>query len=210
MSESAIEFARAGVFPSTIEADVSPERLRLFFTRVPNGYRVSKSVRDMCVFARQDLTKDPPFSHLDLVLCRNVLIYMDTVLQKKLLSVFHYALNPGGFLMLGQAESVGAHAGLFTLVDKKLRIHRRKDGPPTPTMAFPLEHFTAMAKSSKARLGDGSGHEKVLQVEVSRAQLERLLGLAEELLEDWNGRGAVPRNVTSGGARPPERRAPAP
>ena len=78
-------------------------------------------IRDVCVFARQDLTKDPPFSRLDLILCRNVLIYMDTVLQKKLLSVFHYALNPTGFLVLGQAETVGAQATLFSLVDKKFR-----------------------------------------------------------------------------------------
>ena len=132
VSESAIEFARAGVYPASIAADVSDERRRLYFTRVDGGYRVTKTVRDLCVFARQDLTKDPPFSHLDLVLCRNVLIYMDAQLQRKLLSVFHYALNPGGFLVLGQAESVGAQATLFTLVDKKLRIHRKKEGPAGP------------------------------------------------------------------------------
>ena len=100
-------------------------------------------VRDLCVFARQDLTKDPPFSHLDLILCRNVLIYMDAQLQRKLLSVFHYALNPDGFLVLGQAESVGAQADLFALVDKKLRIHRKKEGPIAPTMTFPVDHASA-------------------------------------------------------------------
>ncbi len=173
VSESAIEFARAGVYPAGIEADVSSERLRLHFTKVDAGYRVSKSVRDLCVFARQDLTKDPPFSHLDLILCRNVLIYMDTVLQKKLLSVFHYALNPGGFLMLGQAESVGAQGGLFTLVDKKLRIHRRKDGPVHANLAFPVEHVSTGLPRSRMRAADVPGAEKVLQVEVSRAILDR-------------------------------------
>ena len=173
VSDSAIEFARAGVYPASIEADVSAERLRVFFTRVAAGYRVTKSVRDLCVFARQDLTKDPPFSHLDLVLCRNVLIYMDTVLQKKLLSMFHYALNPGRFLVLGQAESVGAQAGLFAVVDNKLRIHRRKDGPGLPTMAFPLDRATGSASRGKPGHVDGDGSEKGLLVEVSRALVDR-------------------------------------
>ena len=173
VSESAIEFARAGVYPASIEADVSDERLRRFFTRVDGGYRVTKMVRDLCVFARQDLTKDPPFSHLDLILCRNVLIYMDTQLQRKLLSVFHYALNPGGFLVLGQAESVGAQGTLFTLVDKKLRIHRKKEGPVGPTMTFPVDHASAGLPRGRARDGDGSPTEKVLQGEVSRAILDR-------------------------------------
>jgi two-component system, chemotaxis family, CheB/CheR fusion protein len=173
VSESAIEFARAGVYPDSIEADVSPERLRRFFTRVASGYRVTKAVRDLCVFARQDLTKDPPFSHLDLVLCRNVLIYMDAVLQKTLLSVFHYALNPGGFLMLGQAESIGAQAGLFTLVDKRLRIHRRKDGPTLPTMVFPSVRAIGSASRGQPALAEGHGAEKGLLLEVSRALVER-------------------------------------
>jgi len=172
VSETAIEFARAAVYPTSIEADVSDERRRVYFTRVDGGYRVAKMVRDLCVFARQDLTKDPPFSHLDLILCRNVLIYMDTLLQRKLLSVFHYALNPAGFLVLGQAESVGAQATLFTLVDKKLRIHRRKEGPPGPTMTFPVDHASAGVSRGRVRV-DESPNEKVLQGEVSRALLDR-------------------------------------
>ena len=100
-------------------------------------------IRDLCVFARQDLTKDPPFSRLDLILCRNVLIYMDTTLQKKLLSVFHYALNANGFLVLGQAETVGAQATLFSLVDKKHRIHRRKATSTLPTLKFPVDYSAA-------------------------------------------------------------------
>src|SRR4029079_16351677 len=143
VSETAIEFARAAVYPTSIEADFSDERRRLYFTRVDGGYRVAKMVRDLCVFARQDLTKDPPFSHLDLILCRNVLIYMDTPLQRKLLSVFHYALNPGGFLVLGQAESVGAQGMLFAVVDKKLRIHRRRDGTIGQSLKFPVDHVSA-------------------------------------------------------------------
>jgi two-component system CheB/CheR fusion protein len=129
-------------------------------------------VRDLCVFARQDLTKDPPFSHLDLILCRNVLIYMDSVLQKKLLSVVHYALNSSGFLMLGQAESVGAHASLFTLVDKKLRIHRKKESAFSTAMAFPLDHAAALARGKPQPI-EAASAEKLLQLEVSRAILDR-------------------------------------
>ncbi len=129
VSESAIEFARAGVYPASIEADVSTERLRRFFTRVDGGYRVTKMVRDLCVFARQDLTRDPPFSHLDLILCRNVLIYMDAQLQRKLLSVFHYALKPGGFLCSARPRPWARRRTLFALVDKKQRIYRKKEGP---------------------------------------------------------------------------------
>jgi two-component system CheB/CheR fusion protein len=174
VSEEAVSVARAGIYPTSIEADVSPDRLRLHFVRVDGGYRVSKSVRALCVFARQDLTRDPPFSHLDLILCRNVLIYMDTVLQKKLLSMFHYALNPGGFLMLGQAESVGAQGGLFTLVDKRLRIHRRKEGSGPAAVALPSRYSGVVPHSSRGAAGaDTTGGEKGLQGEVSRALLDR-------------------------------------
>ncbi len=85
----------------------------------------------MCVFARQDLTRDPPFSHLDLVCCRNVLIYMDSALQRKLLSMFHYALKPEGFLVLGHAESIGYHSDLFALMNKKNKVYRKKPAAAT-------------------------------------------------------------------------------
>src|SRR5205085_879029 len=90
VSESAIAQARAGTYPQSIAADVSPERLRRFFNEVDGGYRISKAVRDIVIFARQDLTRDPPFSKLDLIVCRNVLIYLGPLLQQKLMSVFHY------------------------------------------------------------------------------------------------------------------------
>ena len=172
VSENAIEHARAGVYGNGIEADVSPDRLRRFFTKIDGGYRVTKMIRDLCVFARQDLTKDPPFSHLDLILCRNVLIYMDAVLQKKLLSVFHYALNPGAFLVLGQAETVGAQATLFTLVDKKLRIHRKKDSAVQASMTFPVD-YTLTGLPRKKTVAEPATAEKALQTEVSRVIIDR-------------------------------------
>lgn len=129
VSEQAVERARAGQYPPSIEEDVSPERLRRFFNRTENGYHISKAVRDLCVFARQDLSRDPPFSRLDLVLCRNVLIYLAQPLQRKIMSIFHYALKPTGFLVLGSAETTGPHADLFAMADKKHRFYRKKQAP---------------------------------------------------------------------------------
>ena len=128
ISDPAIEHARAGVYPESIATDVSPERLRQFFAKVEGGYRINKAVRDVCVFARQDLTRDPPFSKLDLIVCRNVLIYLGAELQYQLMRVFHYALKPSGSLMLGQAETIGANADLFASVDRKHRIYEKKAG----------------------------------------------------------------------------------
>jgi two-component system CheB/CheR fusion protein len=128
VSEEAIERARAGVYPESIAGDVSPERLRRFFTRLDNQYRVSKIVRDTCIFARQDLTRDPPFSKLDLIVCRNVLIYLGQRLQRRLIGVFDYALKPSGFLMLGSAESVGTQVELFAIQDKRHKVYTKRAG----------------------------------------------------------------------------------
>jgi two-component system CheB/CheR fusion protein len=130
ISESAIDKARAGLYPENIEADVSPERLRRFFVRIEAGYQVCKPIRDLCIFARQNVVKDPPFSNLDLISCRNVLIYFGPELQKKVLPIFHYALNPNGFLLLGNSESIGAFADLFALAHKRHKIYSRKSVSP--------------------------------------------------------------------------------
>jgi two-component system, chemotaxis family, CheB/CheR fusion protein len=128
VSETAVEVARHALYPSSITSDVSPERLERFFTKGDGGYRVAKALRDMCVFARHDLTRDPPFSRLDLICCRNVLIYMDGDLQKKLLAMFHYALRQSGVLLLGHAETIGYNSDLFSLTHKAYRIFRKKPG----------------------------------------------------------------------------------
>jgi len=126
----AIGQARAGVYAGTIAADVSPDRLASQFMLEPDGcaYRIRKSIRDMLVFSEQDVAKDPPFSRLDLISCRNLLIYMSPPLQKKLIAAFHFALNPGGALFLGTSESVGDVAELFEVANRKARIFVRKDG----------------------------------------------------------------------------------
>jgi two-component system CheB/CheR fusion protein len=124
----AIEKARAGIYPDSIAADVSPERLERFFAREENSYRIRKTIRDRVVFAKQDMIKGPPFSKMDLISCRNLLIYLGAELQGKLVPLFHYALNQDGFLFLGNSETVGEFGDLFTAVDKKWKLYQRKGG----------------------------------------------------------------------------------
>src|SRR6266446_6017053 len=127
LGQGSIEKARAGIYPQSIAADVSPDRLRRFFVKVEGGYRISKTIRDICVFARQNLLQDPPFSRIDVISCRNVLIYLGPVLQKRIMPIFHYALKPRGFLMLGGAEGImGAASDLFELMDRRNKIYCRK------------------------------------------------------------------------------------
>src|SRR5437867_270576 len=129
ISDSAIEKARAGICPANISLDVSSERLHRFFCRVDGGYQIASSIRDLCVFARQNLVGDPPFSGLDLISCRNLLIYLGPALQKRVMPIFHYALKPDGFLLLGPAETVGAFGEMFALVDRANRIYTRRPIP---------------------------------------------------------------------------------
>jgi two-component system, chemotaxis family, CheB/CheR fusion protein len=121
-----LEKARLGLYPESIEAEVSPERLQRFFTKEDGKYRIIKSVRDLCVFAKQNLASDPPFYRVDLVSCRNVLIYLTPAVQKRVISTFHYALNPTGLLVLGVSESVGTFSDLFGVVDKSHKIFSKR------------------------------------------------------------------------------------
>ncbi len=126
IDDKAVDKARAGIYPENISDDVSEIRLKRYFLKTAMGYQINKSIRDMCVFAVQNVIKDPPFSRLDLVSCRNLMIYLGAVLQKKVLHTFHYALRPDGFLMLGTSETIGAYADLFSMVDKKNKIYLKK------------------------------------------------------------------------------------
>jgi len=127
VDRTSIQHARRGVYPQNIALDVSPERLQRFFRKLDGTYQVNRSVRDLLVFATQNLTNDAPFSHLDLVTCRNVLIYLQPVLQKKVLRILHYALSPGGFLLLGTSETVGDSSDLFGLFDRKSKVYVKKN-----------------------------------------------------------------------------------
>ncbi len=130
----AISCARAGIYPASIAADITPERLKRFFTSDPGStdgrsqmYQINKSIRDMLIFSEQNIIKDPPFSKLDLICCRNLMIYMEGDMQKNLIPLFHYALNPNGFLFLGTSESVGEFTDLFQVIDRKSKLYMRKD-----------------------------------------------------------------------------------
>ncbi len=129
IDSQAIATARIGLYPASIAADISPERLAHYFAAEPDGnaYRIHKGIRDMLVFSEQNVIKDPPFSKLDLISCRNLLIYMGADLQKKLIPLFHYALNPDGFLFLGTSETVGEFDDLFAMLDRKLKLYQRRD-----------------------------------------------------------------------------------
>jgi two-component system CheB/CheR fusion protein len=133
----AVEAARSGLYPDNISADVSEARLRRFFTRKGQRYQVASKIRDLTVFALQDVTRDPPFSNVDLVSCRNLLIYMDTSLQKRVVPMLHYALKPGGILFLGTSESTG-DKDLFTVLDKRNRIFRKADSEPEKTYSLKI------------------------------------------------------------------------
>ena len=145
----AIERARAGVYPQNISADVSPERLSRFFVKEERGYRVSKSIREMVIFAPQNIIMDPPFTKLDLLTCRNLLIYLTPELQKKLLPLFHYSLKPDGILFLGSSETIGGFTDLFAPVDGKMRLYRRLEAGQT---AQAVEFPTAFSKARPRRI----------------------------------------------------------
>lgn len=130
--------ARQGRYPERIQENVSPERLERFFARDGESYRVTRAIREMCTFSEHSLIKDPPFSSLDLISCRNVLIYLGNELQRKLVPLFHYALRSSGHLLLGPSESLAAHTDLFITLDPKHRLFRRNDVVVRPAVDFPL------------------------------------------------------------------------
>ena len=134
----AIELARKGEYSSNIVADVSPERISKFFTSNQNGFKINSSIREMVVFAPQNVIKDPPFTKLDFLSCRNMLIYMEPELQKRLMTLFHYSLNPGGIMLLGSAENESSGNGFFTQLDSKLKFFKRSELPKIPELSnFP-------------------------------------------------------------------------
>jgi two-component system CheB/CheR fusion protein len=144
LDRDAIDKARLGVYPANISADVSPERLRRFFVKEENGYRIGKEIREMVTFATQNVVMDPPFTKLDILICRNLLIYLTPELQKKLLPLFHYSLNPGGVLFLGSAETTGAFTDLFAPLNIKSRLFRRRESVlPAEPLAFPASFVPA-------------------------------------------------------------------
>ena len=148
ISDQALTRARVGSYSEGITTDVSPERLKKFFIKSDRGYQIAKRIRDLCIFARQNLAKDAPFSRLDLISCRNVLIYLGAELQKRILPVFHYALKPAGYLLLGNSENITSHSDMFSLVDKKHRIFVTREAPTRLPAGFNYGPSKAEAKQA--------------------------------------------------------------
>src|SRR5262252_9974612 len=139
IDETAMGVARAARYPASLVKEVSPERLRRFFVHEAGTYRVVKELRDMCIFSTHSVIRDPPFSRLDLISCRNLLIYLKPALQAQIIPLFHYALRPSGYLFLGSSENVSRHTELFVSLDRKNRLFRRRDlvsRPPLPLRQF--------------------------------------------------------------------------
>jgi len=149
LDHHAVDKARDGRYLKNIDADVSSERLSRFFVKTETGYQVTKSIREMVVFAPQNIIMDPPFTKIDILFCRNLLIYLSPELQKKLIPLFHYSLNPGGFLFLGSAETVGTYTNLFSGLDGKSRIYRRSASVLDPELVeFPAAFSASRKKTS--------------------------------------------------------------
>ena len=153
LNEVSLHKARHGLYDRHVARDLSPERLHRFFVEEGGGYRVSKSLREMVVFARQNVISDPPFSRMDLISCRNLLIYFDAALQKRVFPMFHYALRPGGFLYLGASESVGAFTHLFEPVDKKHKLYTKAVVPvlaPAPSIEGGAQRLPRASQTARA------------------------------------------------------------
>lgn len=186
LDSRAIATARSGLYPGSIAADISPERLARFFTAEPDGsaYRIHKSIRDLLVFSEQDLIKDPPFSKLDLISCRNLLIYLGGSLQKKLIPLFHYALNPGGVLFLGTSETVGEFDDLFAVLDRKSKLYQRKAD-------IHVVHRTALSRFLPARAGLEAALPRAVTQKAGPAKLSLRELTEQALLQHLASAGAL-------------------
>lgn len=201
VSELSVAKARSGIYPENIQGDVSSERLRRFFTKVDGGYRVSKTIRDMCIFAQHNVLSDPPFSRMDLICCRNLLIYLEPVLQSKVMSLFHYALYPGGYLVLGSSEGVGS-TGLFTVGDRTNKIFQKKPGAGQQAMPLSLDAVARSREYGAVRAPvtaeDSAGNYLEVQKEFDRRLLSQYVPatvFVNEQMEIIHTRGNVERYI---------------
>jgi two-component system CheB/CheR fusion protein len=164
ISEQAIQKARLGVYSEGIERSVSKDRLSRFFEKVDGGYKINKAIRELCLFSRHDVTCDPPFAKLDLVSCRNVLIYFAAVLQKRVIPTFHYALKPGGFLWLGRSEGPGELSRLFSVEDKTHKIYSKINIATPMTFQFPptlyMPEIEGIAQKASVRVNVGPNFQR--------------------------------------------------
>lgn len=181
----AIEKARAGFYPDSIASDISPERLERFFVLEAGGYRIHKSIRDMLIFSEHSVIKDPPFSKLDLICCRNLLIYMNFDLQKRLIPLFYYALNPGGTLFLGSSETVGEFSDLFGVIDQKSKLYQRKIGSLRGEYVLPSRPIAAATQVTlPIGVGKVTKKDKVSIREMMEQALLAYLPLAGAIVKE--------------------------
>jgi len=173
LDEKAVARARAGIYPDDITADVSAERLHRFFTRSDNCWQVTKQLREMIVFAHHNIIKDPPFSRLNLLVCRNFLIYLTPEIQRLLIPLFHQVLNPGGFLFLGSAETVGLHSNLFSPIDKRWKIFMRMGGKSRTDMLFPFSGPVRKLADIEHSVRSSEAHETETVALAERLLMER-------------------------------------
>jgi two-component system, chemotaxis family, CheB/CheR fusion protein len=169
ISDDAIAKARTGIYPPSIIQDVSDKKLKKYFVNEDGTYQILRSIRDMVVFAHHDITKDPPFSKIDLISCRNLLIYLSPPLQKKIISMFHFALKPEGFLMLGNNESIGTYTDLFSLTDKKHKIYRKKSSSQRTNLSLNVEPYNIERKYTKSTISA----DTLFQKEIDRIIFSR-------------------------------------
>ncbi|MFA6186753.1 MAG: chemotaxis protein CheB [Phycisphaerae bacterium] len=171
MSESNIDKARQGIYGKNIQNDFTPERLKRFFTKMGSSYKVSKLLREMCIFSKQNVFSDPPFSNLDLISCRNLLIYMQPVLQKKMFHNFHYGLRPGGFLLLGNSESASGYSNMFKTIDRRQRIFVKKYLPGESKLELGQKYYPQKKLEIKEKTGVIKGKETNIEDLVERIVL---------------------------------------
>ena len=168
LDQDAIDKARQGTFPDSIAQDVSQDRLSRFFIKEERGYRVRKEIRETVVFAEQNVIQDAPFTKLDILTCRNLLIYLTPEVQKKLLPLFHYSLNPGGILFLGNAETIGTSTDLFSAFDSKSRFYRRL---PSSLQAEPVEFPVSFAMTTEGTVYKSEESTPVVNLQALADQL---------------------------------------
>ncbi|HEV8331225.1 MAG TPA: chemotaxis protein CheB [Steroidobacteraceae bacterium] len=173
IDEPALAVARSGRYPAPMLENVAPERLKRFFRQESQSYVLAKEVRDMCIFSAHSVIRDPPFSRMDLVSCRNLLIYFNTELQDSVLPVFHYALKPNGYLFLGPAETISRHTDLFAAVDKKQRIFQRRATLSAAGIRVPTWVPGMRAADVDLRAREGSQKEQRLRRHIEANVLEQ-------------------------------------
>ncbi|MBZ9967812.1 CheR family methyltransferase [Mesorhizobium sp. BR1-1-2] len=191
IDERALEVARAGRYPAAIATDVSPKRLKEFFSQEDGTYRVASELREMCLFSVHNLLRDPPFSRLNLISCRNLLIYMRSELQEKIIPLFHYALRQDGYLFLGSSENVTRHARLFATIDKPSRIFQRRGGMAQKLPEFPLAAAPRRApQQARSTVAGGGAHERAERLLLDRySPAYVVVNAAGELVHSSAGTG---------------------